>query len=345
VFALHFEPLSLVPGVQLTRTMRPLFLLFTFVSLLPAQSQAILTALSTGTYFPLDVGYRLVYREDTRFQTATYQTWRVDRTEAVNGNPYSVIAIEGPYNFYGGSWFRADPSGRIWHFTGAGDRLFLDPSLTAPNSSQLQLTGPSGSYPIALGTFPDTVPYLNNVDELDTERGVLARGIGLLTSTTALNTGSSGGDTMIRTLVEADIAGGLHFPALTSAVDLGMESLYLDVTGKKVTNCAIPCYFAACGIAGADPAGTYKPCAQARVALRHWPATQSRTVTLQLLSPDGSSAYSSIFAVDSSSADSVSFLQVPLYSAPNQPLAPGVYQLSAATADGSAQASLKVTIQ
>lgn len=325
--------------------MRFLCLFVGFVSLLPAQSKGVLAALATGTYFPLDVGDRWVYREDTRVATATYQTWRVDRIEMRNSNSYSVIAIEGPYGFYGESWFRADSSGRIWLLTGAGDRLFLDPSLTAPSSSQLQLTGASGSYPTALGTFPDTVPYVNNIDELDIERGVLARGIGLLTSTSVLNGGSSGGDTMIRTLVEADIAGGIHFPALLAAVDLGVESLNLDVTGKNVTNCAVPCYFAACGIAGADPAGTYKPCAQARVALRNWPATQSRTVTLQLLAPDGSSAYSSTFAVDSSSTDSVTFLQVPLYSSPNQPLAPGAYQLSAATADGSAQASLKVAIQ
>ena len=317
--------------------MRPLFLLFAFVSLLPAQSP--------GTYFPLDVGDRWVYREDVRVATATYQTWRVDRTESVNGNTYSVIAIEGPYGFYAESWFRADATGRVWLLTGAGDRLFLDPSLAAPNSGQLQLTGSGGSYPTTLGTFPDTVTYVNNIDILDTERGVLARGIGLLTSTSVLNTGSSGGDTMIRTLVEADIAGGVHFPALQSAVDLGIESLTLEVSGKKVTNCAIPCYFPACGIAGADPAGTYKPCAQARVALRNWPASQSRSVTLQLLAPDGSSAYSSTLTLDASTADSVTFLQVPLYSAPNQPFAPGSYRLSAQSSDGAAQASLKVTIQ
>ena len=78
-------------------------------------------------------------------------------------------------------------------------------------------------------------------------------------------TGSSGGFTQGRTLVEATVA-GIRFPAPAPALKLGMESLTLDVTGRHVTNCAVPCYFVACGLVpGADPPGTYKPCAQARV--------------------------------------------------------------------------------
>ena len=325
--------------------MRLVFLFVAAVSLLPAQSQAVLAALATGTYFPLDVGDRWVYREDLRVATATYQTWRVDRTETQNGYTYSVIAIEGPYGFYGESWFRADSAGRVYLLTGIGDVLFMDPTIVAPNAGEVQLQGPGGTVTTALGTFPDTVNYLNNISGLETETGVLARGIGLLSSTSILDTGSSGGDTMIRTLVEADVAGGIHFPALQSSLELGMESLNLNVSGMKVTNCAVPCYFVACYIAGADPAGTYKPCAQARVALKNWPAAQSRTVTLQLLAPGGPAAFSQTFTMDSAAGDSVTFLQVPLYSAPNVPLAAGAYQLSAATADGAAQSTVTVRIQ
>jgi hypothetical protein len=320
-------------------------LFVTFLSLLPAQSQAVLAALATGAYFPLDVGDRWVYREDIREATATYQTWRVDRTETANGNTYSVIAIEGPDGFYGESWFRADSSGRVYLLTGNGDVLFLDPNIVAPNSGQLQLTGSGGTVATALGTFPDTVTYTNSYG-LEIERGILARGVGLLTSTTNLETGSSGGSTLIRTLVEAEVACGIHFPARQSSMELGMESLNLNVSGMNVTNCAVPCYFAACYLApGADPPGTYKPCAQARVALRNWPAGQSRTVTLQLLAPGGSAAFNQTLTMDSSAGDSVTFLQVPLYSAPNVPLAPGAYRLSAATADGAAQSSVSVKIQ
>jgi hypothetical protein len=68
-------------------------------------------------------------------------------------------------------------------------------------------------------------------------------------------------------------------------------------------------------------------------------------VTLQLLAPGGSAAFSSTFTMDSSPTNSVTFLQLPLYSAPNQPFAPGAYQLQAATADGAAQSSVTVKIQ
>lgn len=324
--------------------MRLAFLFTAFVALLPAQSQGVLAALAAGTYFPLDLGDRWVYREDIRELTATYQTWRVDRTETANGNTYSVIAIEGPNGYYGESWFRADSTGRVYVLTGNGDELFMDPAIVGSNSGQLQIQGAAGPVTTTLGTFPDAVAYFNRVNDLNTENGVLARGVGLLSSTSTLDTGSSGGTTMIRTLVEAHLAGGIDFPALQASMELGMESLNLNVSGMKVTNCAVPCYFVACYIAFADPPGTYKPCAQARVALKNWPALQSRTVTLQLLAPGGSTAFHSTFTMDSSS-DSVTFMQMPLYSAPNQPFAPGAYQLSAATADGAAQAMVAVKIQ
>ena len=327
--------------------MRLAFTFLAFVSLLPAQSKAVLAALATGTYFPLDVGDRWVYREDVRVATATYQTWRVDRTETVNGNVYSVIAIEGAYGYYGESWFRSDSTGRVYLLTGVGDVLFMDPTTVTPTSAEVQLESLLGSPTTTpLGTFPDTVPYVNYVDELDIEKGILARGIGLLSSTTILETGSSGGPTLIRTLVEAHLAGGIDFPAPQSSIELGMESLNLDVSGMKVTNCAVPCYFVACGLApGADPPGTYKPCARARVGLKNWPVGESRSMTLQLLAPGGATAFTSTFAMDSSPTDSVTFLQVPLYSAPNQPLPPGSYQLQASTADGAAQSSVTVKIQ
>jgi hypothetical protein len=108
----------------------------------------------------------------------------------------------------------------------------------------------------------------------------------------------------------------------------------------------VPCYFVACGLApGADPPGTYKPCAQARVALRNWPAGQSRTVRIELLAGDGSLAFDQTFTMDAAPAESVTFIQVPLYSAPNQPLPAGAYQLSARTADGAAQSAVTVEIR
>lgn len=324
--------------------MRVLSLLILLASLMPAQSTAVLAGLSTGTYFPLDVGDRWVYREDTRLSTAEYQTWRVDRTTQRNGNTYSVIAIEGPGAFYAEYLFRADSSGRVYELFGDGEALFLDPTIVGGSAGMVRLTAAGGAVKTALGTFPDTMNYANPMG-LEYETGVLARGLGVLSSLTILETGSSGGPTLIRTLVEATVAGNIHFPALTSSLEVGMESLNLDVSGGNVTNCAVPCYFVACGLVPeSDPPGT-RPCARARIALRNWPAGQSRTVRLQLLAPDGSTAFDQTFTLDSATDESVAFQQVPLYSAPNVPLPLGAYQLSARSSDGAAQGSVTVQIR
>ena len=178
------------------------------------------------------------------------------------------------------------------------------------------------------------------------ETGTLARGMGLLTSNTQMLSGSSGGFTQGRTLVEATVAGGIHFPAPVPSVQLGMESLSLNVSGQKATNCAVPCYFVACGLVpGADPPGTYKPCAQARVGLANWPAGASRAVRVQFVAPDGTTRFDQTLNLDVSPAESVIFVQVPLYSAPNLGLPAGLYQLLAKTADGTAQSTLAVQIQ
>jgi len=313
---------------------------------LAAQSPAVEAALATGTYFPLDVGDRWVYRIDDRAITALYQTWRVDRTAMNGGMTYSVMAIEGPGTIYAEYWFRADNTGKVYEMGPAGDILFLDPSGQAPATLRLaHPAGTGGSYTTAIGTFPDTLAYTNMLNDLNLETGILARGVGVLTSTTVLLTGSSGGFTDGRTLVEATVA-GIRFPAAVPAVKLGIESLTLDVSGQHVTNCAVPCYFPACGLApGYDPPGTYKPCAQARVELANWPAGASRAVRLQLVTPGGAAAFDQTLKLDASPTESVIFVQVPLYSAPNQPFAPGTYQLQAATADGAAQSSLTVKIK
>jgi hypothetical protein len=118
------------------------------------------------------------------------------------------------------------------------------------------------------------------------------------------------------------------------------------VSGQKATNCAVPCYFVACGLVpGADPPGTYKPCAQARVGLANWPAAASRAVRVQFVAPDGTTRFDQTLNLDASPAESVIFVQVPLYSAPNLGLPAGLYQLLAKTVDGTAQSALVVQVQ
>ncbi len=323
--------------------MRFVSLLLLAVSILPAQSHAVLEAPAAGSYFPLDVGDRWVYRIDDRQSTASYQTWRIDRMEERNGATYAVMTIEGPGSLFAEAWFRADNSGRVYSRSGNGERLFLDPSGQPAPEAELQVTGKGGAS-TALGDFPDALSYQNHMP-LVLETGTLARGVGLLSSYATMLTGSSGGFTQGRTLVEARVA-GISFSLPAPSVQLGLESLDLDVSGKQVTNCAVPCYFVACGfVPGADSPGTYKPCARARVALVNWPADQSRTVQLQLLTPDGPAAYHQTLVLNTTAQESALFIQVPLYSSPNQPLPAGTYQLTATSADGAAQASLAVRIR
>lgn len=312
--------------------------------MLMAQSTAVLAGLGTGSYFPLDVGDRWVYRIDSRAKTAAYETWRVDRTQALNGNTYSVIDIEGPNPPYYEAYYRADSSGRIWVANATGEQLFLDPAGQS-SGAVLQIISQGGPAKSSLGTFPNSLTYSNMMPgNLIQEIGTLAQGVGLLTSTANLLTGSSGGPVEIRTLVEAEVAGGIRFPAPVPSVQLGM-SLTLDVSGMNVTNCAIPCYFVACYLGGADPVGTYKPCAEARIGLANWPAAASHSVVLQFLSPNGTALFSSTLSMDSSPIESVTFIQMPLYSAPNVPFPPGTYQLFAKSADGSAQSALSIQLQ
>lgn len=312
-----------------------------------AQSQAILAALATGAYFPLDIGNRWVYRIDSRVLTADYQIWRIDRTEDFGGKTYSVMSIESANAVLGESWFRAGDNGRVYILTGAGEQVFLDPTVSPDPTAQLAVTGRSKTFTGSLGTFPDGIAYLYpSTGALEDETGTLIRGVGVMASTSVLHTGSSGGFTYGRTLIEASLAGGIHLALPTPALQLGVESLTLDVTNKLAPNCAVPCYFVACGLVpGADPPGTYKPCAHARVSLANWPAGGNRTVDVQLLSTDGTIVFDRMIAMDAAPDEAVNVLQVPLYSAPNQPFPAGRYKLVAMTADLSAQSSLTVQLQ
>jgi hypothetical protein len=316
--------------------MRALIALLFAVPVIQAQS---------ASYFPMEVGNHWVYRADNRLVTGNYETWRIDRVETIEGKEYFALGVYGVNGLVGESKFRVDEQGRILIHTGDGDQLFLDPR---PNgqTGQLQPGGPGGSYRTAVGTFNDTLTY-TNPQGLLFESGQLARGVGLLWSSTQLLTGSSGGFTDGRVLVEAVVDGGTTQYTATAGLSVGMESLTLDVTGQKVTNCILPCYFTACGLGGGppDPPGTYKPCARARVSLDNWPADASHTVRLRLIAPDSTVLFDRKYTLPVVQADAVYTQQIPLYSAPNQPYPPGAYQLSASTEDGSGQGAVVVTIK
>jgi len=327
--------------------MRAILMLLFLSPLVPAQqSPEVAAGLAAGSYFPLEIGDHWVYRADSRIGTGAYETWRIDRTDTANGNRYFVMGIYGVNStLVGEDWFRADDQGRIFVLTGNSDQLFLDPRLGG-DPGQLNAVGQGGSYRTAVGMFSDTLIYANS-DPFLAETGQFARGVGLLWSSQTMRTGSSGGFVYGRSLVEAVVGGGaIHFTA-TAGIHVGMESLTLDVTGKKVTNCVLPCYFVACGFGPTppDPEGTYKPCARARVSLENWPTDASLSVRLRLVAPDTTVLYDQKFALTPAPGDVTLTAQIPLYSAPNQPFPPGAYQLSASTDDGSASSALTVTVQ
>lgn len=158
------------------------------------------------------------------------------------------------------------------------------------------------------------------------------RGIGLVKSESRLLTGSSGGFAIGLELVEARLDGGLRLTVPAPLVSLSIEATVLNVSGRQVTNCAVPSYCVACGLIGADPPGTYKPCAQARVEA-------SKPAELEVRNALGAT----VFRAPSSQAV-FRYVQLPLYSKPNEPLLPGLYTL-VATIEGEAAASLSFRIE
>jgi hypothetical protein len=296
------------------------------------------------SYFPIDLGNEWVYRIDSRIVSAQYQTWRVDRIETRAGVKWSVIQIIGPGTGFAESFFRVDDQGRIYQPKGDSEALFFDP-VAFSEQSTLKFMGRGGGYIGPLGSFSDTIAYRNDSNGFHFETGVLVRGVGLVSSTDSILGGSSGGFSEGRTLLEARLAGGVRLgPVPAASTELSLESLTLDVTGKKVTNCALPCYFAACGLVPFyDPPGTYRPCAQARVRVNAWPAASPARIALRLTAPDGETAWQTTLA-DRVALGAV-YVQVPLYAKPNEPFPPGAYRLQLTLDEGAATASLPVEIR
>jgi hypothetical protein len=165
-----------------------------------------------------------------------------------------------------------------------------------------------------------------------TDSSVFVRGVGLASEQSNLNAGSSGGFFQSLTLVEARLDGVvLAQPA--ARLSLAIENPVLDVTNQKAPNCTVPCYFVACGLLpGADPPGTYRPCAETRVETSYG---VGHSVQLQLFDPAGTLVNST--TADVSSAGGLEYISLPLYTTPDTTppsskltvLAPGLYRLAA----------------
>jgi hypothetical protein len=265
-------------------------------------------------YWPLEIGNRWVYRQDSRWATAAYATWSVTGQREEGGRTWAVLDHAGE------EWLlRTDERQRIWRWTEGREVLLLDPAAE-----------PKSSLDHPLGPFPDVVAY-QRMEPLRVERGAYALGVGLVEMRADMLSGSSGGFLEGQTLVEARVNGrvlALRGPQIR----LGAESTRLDVSGKKVRNCAVPCYFVACYLApGADPPDTWKPCFEARVE-------SDEPAEIAFEDPAGRRLFEAQLPAG------VRFQSIPLYFQPNIAFPPGGYRLAVRT-PGGAMSSLPVVIE
>lgn len=303
---------------------------------------AVESVFTTGAYFPLQTGNRWVFRANSRFATSTYQTWTIERSERIGEQTWYVLR----FNDSPGAEMhvRSDSAGRVYFLTGQGEQLWLDPTASPDPAAVLRIVRRGPANIPGLGTFPDALDYDSIQGGFIRETGTFVRGLGWVRREQQMLTGSSGGFLAGLELVEARIGGMLRLSVPAPSMQLFAESLRLDVSGKQVTNCAVPCYFAACSLVpGADPPGTYKPCFQVRVGLAH-PAAESADI--ELLDAAGRAVFRVSRALPSGAArDSLLYEQVPLYSAPNVPLPPGNYRIGAVGRMPGGEAAGSATLQ
>jgi hypothetical protein len=293
------------------------------------------TTLAGGSYFPLTVGNTWVYKYNSRGVTNSYMVNSITDIQTVGGQTYFVLRQTIPAG-EPSMLLRSDINGVIWQNTSSGDQVYLDPGATG-----VQKTGYSG----ALGSFTDAVmPPATVFGGLTRTSLIYVRGIGLVSSQSLLMTGSSGGFTDGYDLVDAQVD-GVHFSIPAPTLSLSIENTTLDLTNQMAPNCAIPCYFAACSLGGADPAGTYRPCAQTRVDSSGAPT--GTAVSVQLTDASGTA----VFTSDAPSG--LAYLRLPLYTTniaagTFKVLSPGNYTLQATMTNGGStisSSSIPVRIQ
>ncbi|HYL73864.1 MAG TPA: hypothetical protein VEU96_06640 [Bryobacteraceae bacterium] len=304
-------------------------------------------ALAASSYFPLQVGNEWAYSVNSRIGTADHQIRRVSGVRLIDDQAwYVVVTTPGAE-----ALFRADDQGRIYTVDFSGRPvLYLDPTAQPDPSATLKVLFRGQRFSSAIGSFSDSLTYNAIFGNLLNETGTYVRGVGLVSSADSMMSGSSGGFSSSLTLLYARIGGHIRFATPAVTLGLSVESTDLDVSGQHVSNCAVPCYFVACGLVpGADPPGTYKPCFETRVRLENLPVQSSTTVDLSLLDASNQSVFqiSANVAAGQAQPDSILIQQLPLYTAPNQPLAPGLYRVQAKTklSDGAEAATAIIPIQ
>jgi hypothetical protein len=274
------------------------------------------TGLADGSYFPLQVGNTWIYRYNNRLITNDYVVQTITGAEMHNGLTYYVVTdtYPGPSVV---AKLRGDNNGVIYAFTGSGEQVYIDPNNTKS----------AGRYTGLLGTFDNSIVF-NSIQGLESISTTYVAGIGMVSTTSSLMTGSSGGFDGGLDLIEARID-GVVLAQPSARLSLSIQNPVLDLTNQLAPNCKVPCYFAACGIAGADDPNTYRPCAQTRIESSY---SGPHSVQLQFFTPSGSLQYQTTAQVGADGG--VEYLRLPLYTNQantNTPvnLPPGTYRLAA----------------
>ena len=243
-------------------------------SLPPAIDQG----LGSGSYFPLAVGNTWVYKYNSRSVTASYIVQTITAQTYQAGQTYYILTETSPPDPTPVALLRADSTGVIYQLTGSGEQVYLDPKSASP-----------AAYSGALGIFNDAIaPPTQVLASIIETTSTYARGIGLVNSQSTMLSGSSGGFTQSLDLVDVKV-NGFHLSVPQPKISLSIDNPFPDLTNQKAPNCAIPCYFPACGIAGADPAGTYRPCGQIRIDASA--EASSYSVLVELLDSTGKAVF------------------------------------------------------
>jgi hypothetical protein len=272
----------------------------------------------SSPWLPLQTGNYWLYSSDSRFTTRQHHTLRVLGPYELAGRVYCQLE-DRTGDSLSHRFLRVDAQGRIYqYFVGAiAETLLLDPSQAQdlPYQGPLNLEG-------KLIQFNGVNPFLRT-------RYEFAAGVGLVSLLESLIAGSSGGFSFSETLLEAKIGDKIYRTPLGDDPQLSLS------TDSIFANCAIPCYYAACGLGSpVDPPRTIKPCLRTRMQVSRAPA--GAALVLELRRND--SVYRSRFAL--LMEDTVFFDSVPFYTqsrigAPVTLLESGEYVLSLSLEDAS----------
>lgn len=259
-------------------------------------------------WLPLETGNYWVYQSSSRFVTNSFHTLRVLGPYELDGQVWCQLEDAGRLFF-----LRTDAEGRILQrsLQSAAESVYLDPRGLKPYTlnSKLGFTAPAIDYNPAASLSRDTSTY--------------ASGFGKITSTSFITTGSNGGFSSSDTLLEMRISDTLY--RLTPT--LAEITLTLD---PSFANCAVPCYYAACGIGSpVDPPMTVKPCLGARTAGSNLPANS--LLLLSIADAVGTIKYQQY--IPKAAGASVQFISLPFYyqtftGTPITRFEPGIYTVT-----------------